>query len=249
MGQIRISIIIPVFNAAWSLREAVESVALRTSTDTPYQTEIIAIDDASSDASWQVIEELEREGLIQRKGRFAKNRGPAGARNEALSHATGEFVAFLDADDVREQGSLIRQAECLANRPEIDAIIGRAQIQLRQPGTLTFVDHGPPALILFLGSGLFRRELFSAQRCGFFDENYRQGEDADWFLRARENGVHFCLEDEIACRYRRHGANLTTDKSANQRFFFNALRESLRRRRVGALSAAPLPPWNGIAKR
>jgi hypothetical protein len=103
-------------------------------------------------------------------------------------------------------------------------------------------------LLLFLPSGLFRRELFSAQRCGLFDENYRQGEDADWFLRARENGIHFCLEDEVACRYRRHGANLTTDKSAMQRFFFNALRESLRRRRAGGPSAAPLPLWNGTAK-
>jgi hypothetical protein len=52
----------------------------------------------------------------------------------------------------------------------------------------------------------------------------------------------------VACRYRRHGANLTTDKSAMQREFFNALRESLRRRRSGGLSAAPLRPWNRIAE-
>jgi glycosyltransferase involved in cell wall biosynthesis len=246
--QLRISVIIPVFNAARWLREAVESVTLRKSAGVPYETEILAVDDASTDPSWQVITELEREGLIQRNSRFFENRGPAAARNEALRQATGDFVAFLDADDVRVEGSVIRQAECLEARPEIDAVIGRTQIQRLQPGTSTFFDHGCPVLLLYLSSGLFRRELFSAQRCGLFDENYRQGEDADWFLRARENGVHFCLEDEIACRYRRHGANLTTDKSANQRFFFNALRESLRRRRADALSAAPLPPWNGIAK-
>jgi len=249
IGQLQISIIIPVFNAAGSLREAVESVTLRGSTGVRYKTEILAVDDASTDTSWQVITELEREGLIQHRGRFFKNRGPAAARNEALRHATGDFVVFLDADDVRVEGSVARQAESLAARPEIDAVIGRTQIQRLQPGTSTFFDQGWPVLLLFLSSGLFRRELFSAQRCGLFDEDYRQGEDADWLLRARENGVHFCLEDEVACRYRRHGANLTTDKSANQRFFFNALRESLRRRRVGRLTAAPLRPWNGIAKR
>src|SRR2546427_12486909 len=118
MGQVRISVIIPVFNAAWSLREAVESVALRTSIHTPYETEIITIDDASSDTSWKVIEELEREGLIQYKAKFLENRGPAAARNEALGHATGQLVTFLDADDVRVEGSLIRQAEFLAAQPE-----------------------------------------------------------------------------------------------------------------------------------
>jgi glycosyltransferase involved in cell wall biosynthesis len=247
--QVRISVIIPVFNAAWSLREAVESVALRRATYTTYETEIIAIDDASSDGSWQVIEELEREGLLQYKGKFPENRGPAAARNEALGHATGAFVAFLDADDVRVEGSLIRQAESLAGQPEIEAIIGRAQIQRLQAGTSTFLDDGPPALILFLGSGLFRRELFSVQRCGLFDEKLSPAEDADWLLRAREKGVNFCLDDEVACRYRRHGANLTANKSVNERFFLNALRESLRRRRARGLSAAPLPPWSGIMKR
>ncbi len=72
MGQIRISIIIPVFNAGWSLREAVGSVALRTSTHARYKSEIIVVDDASSDASWQVIEKLEREGLIQHKSKFSE---------------------------------------------------------------------------------------------------------------------------------------------------------------------------------
>jgi len=247
-GQLRISVIIPVFNAARWLREAIESVILGKSTSLLYETEILAIDDASTDTSWQIIQELQREELIQHSSRFFENRGPAAARNEALRQATGDFVAFLDADDVRVEGSAIRQAECLRARPEIDAVIGQTQIQRLQPGTSTFFDQGWPVLLLFLSSGLFRRELFSAQRCGLFDENYRQGEDADWLLRARENGVRFCLEDEVACRYRRHGTNLTTDKSANQRFFFNALRESLRRRRGGRLSATHLPPWNGIAK-
>jgi glycosyltransferase involved in cell wall biosynthesis len=248
MGQIRVSVIIPVFNAARWLREAVESVALRSSTSVRYETEILAIDDASTDTSWQVIEELQREGLIQRSDRLVENRGPGAARNEALRQATGEFVAFLDADDVRVEGSLTRQVECLAARPEIDAVLWRTQIQRLQPGTSTFFDLGSPVLLLYLPSGLFRRELFSAQRCGFFDENYRVSDDGDWFLRARESGVNFWLQDDAACRYRRHGANLTTDKSAMQREFFNALRESLRRRRSGGRSAAPLRPWNRIAE-
>jgi len=248
MGQIRISVIIPVFNAAWSLREAVESVALRTSTHRLYESETITIDDGSSDASWQVIEELEREGLIQHKVKFRVNRGPGAARNKALGQATGEFVAFLDADDVRVEGSLIRQAEYLAARPEIDAIIGRVQIQRLRPGTSTFVNCGAPALILFLGSGLFRRELFSAHRYGLLDENLSPTEDGDWILRARESGAQFYLEDEIACRYRRHGASLTANKSVSEHLILSALRESLRRRRMGGGQAVPLPPWSGIAR-
>jgi glycosyltransferase involved in cell wall biosynthesis len=245
MEQIRISVIIPVFNAAWSLREAVESVALRASTHTPYETELLVIDDASTDSSWHLIQGLQREGLIQHSHKFVVNRGPAAARNEALDRATGEFIAFLDADDVRVEGSLVRQADYLAARREVDAIIGRAQIQRFQPGTSAFIDHGSPALILFLGSGLFRRELFSTQRCGLFNETYRLGEDADWLLRAREKGVNFCLDDEVTCRYRRHGANLTANKSVNERLLLNILRESLHRRRTGGIPATPVPPWRG----
>jgi glycosyltransferase involved in cell wall biosynthesis len=248
MGQIRISVIIPVFNAAWSLREAVESVALRMSTRAPYEIEVLTIDDGSSDDSWQTIEKLEREGLIQYKGRFRKNRGAGAARNEALRHVTGQFITFLDADDVRVERSLIRQADRLVECSELDVVMGMMQIQRRQLGTSIFVDWRAPALLLSLESALFRRELFSAESCGLFDENYRQGEDVDWFLRAREKGVHFVLENEVACVYRRHGANLTADRTASQPFFLSAVRESLRRRRMGGSQAAPLPPWSGTAR-
>ena len=63
---------------------------MRTSTHARYKSEIIVVDDASSDASWQVIEKLEREGLIQHKSKFSENRGPAAARTVEVAEGLSD---------------------------------------------------------------------------------------------------------------------------------------------------------------
>ena len=83
------SVIIPTFNRASLLRQALESVAQQTFRD----FEILVVDDGSTDATPQVAESFGAQLLRQ------ENRGPGAARNLGLQHASGHYIAFLDSDD------------------------------------------------------------------------------------------------------------------------------------------------------
>jgi teichuronic acid biosynthesis glycosyltransferase TuaG len=89
----RVSVIIPAHNAARFLGQAIESVRAQTYTD----WEIVVVDDGSSDGTWEL---LRAAGPRVRSLRRERAGGPAVARNLALEHASGELVAFLDADDL-----------------------------------------------------------------------------------------------------------------------------------------------------
>ena len=96
-----ISIIVPVFNASFSLPKCIQSIKDQTFLE-PFET--IFVDDCSSDNSLEIIKEekLKNSSLFQLK----KNFGPAYARNYALSKANGKYVFFLDADDELEPDTL-----------------------------------------------------------------------------------------------------------------------------------------------
>jgi cellulose synthase/poly-beta-1,6-N-acetylglucosamine synthase-like glycosyltransferase len=89
-----VSIIVPCYNAEFTLRTAVESVLRQSFSD----FELIVVDDGSSDGSVAVAERLATESRRIRLIR-QRNAGPAAARNRGVAEASGEFIAFLDADD------------------------------------------------------------------------------------------------------------------------------------------------------
>ena len=92
--QPKVSVVMPVYNAYDYLRPAIESILDQTLAD----IEIICIDDGSTDPSHELIcEYAERDGRIRLV--TEQNAGPAHARNNGMRYATGEYIAFLDADD------------------------------------------------------------------------------------------------------------------------------------------------------
>src|SRR6185503_4883445 len=100
----KISIIIPTHSRPHLLPRAVES-AHAAGTD----VEVIVVDDASVDRTAKVCGELSGIKYV----RVDRNQGVAGARNVGLMHAEGEYIAFLDDDDLRLPGSLDLQAQNL----------------------------------------------------------------------------------------------------------------------------------------
>src|SRR5258706_6591961 len=107
----RISVIIPTFNSAALVTAAVDSVLAQT---TP-PTEILVVDDGSTDDT--------RQRLAPYAGRLRylhqQSKGVAAARNLGLKQATGEFVAFLDADDIWHPRKLERQLTAMTANPDI----------------------------------------------------------------------------------------------------------------------------------
>jgi glycosyltransferase involved in cell wall biosynthesis len=108
----RISVLIPAYNAMNYLPETMENVLSQTFTD----FEVIVVNDGSSDATEQWVSQIKdpRVRLITQE-----NQGLAGARNTGIAHAKGEYITFLDADDLWEPTKLEKQLRVLEENPEV----------------------------------------------------------------------------------------------------------------------------------
>jgi glycosyltransferase involved in cell wall biosynthesis len=228
-----VSAIIPVLNGERFLAAAVESIRRQR-----YPSiEIIVVDDGSTDGTAALANSLEGVRCVSQA-----NAGPPAARNRGLELARGELVAFLDADDTWSEDKLEVQVGRLLADPELDVVMGPTQI-LRPSGE----PAGPPALLLSLGSALFRRRVF--QRVGRFDVGQRMDDDVDWFFRALEAGARLLPIAQVAQYYRRHDKNITNARRDDLRYFLLAIKKSLDRRRSApseAASAFPAWPEAGI---
>ena len=112
-----ISVIVPVYNSAQYLRTCLESVCGQTYT----KLQIICVNDGSEDCSAEILEEYGKKDtriLILHQ----KNAGQAAARNLALKHVAGEYIASLDSDDYLEKNAYEKVVACLRNYPGIDMV-------------------------------------------------------------------------------------------------------------------------------
>jgi glycosyltransferase involved in cell wall biosynthesis len=111
----KVSVIIPAYNAMTYLPDTVESVLKQTFTD----FEILIVNDGSSDhiSEWISQRTDPRIKLISQR-----NQGVSIARNTGIAHAEGEYIAFLDADDLWEPNKLAIQVRCLENRPTVGLV-------------------------------------------------------------------------------------------------------------------------------
>ena len=115
-GNANISVVIPCFNSAATIERALRSVESQTTK--PH--EVLVVDDASSDNTVSVIEQYERSSSLNiRVIKQSANGGPSVARNAAWNVSTGEFVAFLDADDQWHPQKLEAQLNAMLANPTI----------------------------------------------------------------------------------------------------------------------------------
>jgi glycosyltransferase involved in cell wall biosynthesis len=115
-SRLPVSVIVPAYNAAATLPRAMDSVAAQTC----LPAEIIVVDDASADQTWDVIQQLCRAYPDQpiKTIRMPQNSGAGAARNAGWATAGQEFVAFLDADDAWHPRKLELQHRWLVDHPE-----------------------------------------------------------------------------------------------------------------------------------
>jgi glycosyltransferase involved in cell wall biosynthesis len=233
-----VSAIIPVLNGERFLAAAVASIRRQRYP----RIEVIVVDDGSTDGTVAVASSL-GDGV---RCVSQANAGPPAARNRGLELARGNLIAFLDADDLWSEDKLEVQAGRMLADPEVDAVMGTTQIFLRSAAmddaTTLGEPAGPPALLLSLGSALFRREVFD--RVGRFDVSQRMDDDVDWFLRALEAGVRVLPLRNVVQYYRRHDRNITNAREEDRRFYLIALKKSLdRRRSAPGQAASAFPAW------
>jgi glycosyltransferase involved in cell wall biosynthesis len=116
-SRLPVSVIVPAYNAAATLSRALASIDAQTC----LPAEIILVDDASHDATWDIIQKLsvQHRDLAIKTVRMSENSGPAAARNAGWAIASQNFVAFLDADDAWHPRKLEVQYRWLADHAHI----------------------------------------------------------------------------------------------------------------------------------
>lgn len=208
-----ISCIIPVYNGERYVAEAIDSVVAQTYR--PLQ--IIVIDDGSTDRTADEVAQY-REYVTYI---FQTNAGPAAARNGGLSVAKGEFVAFLDADDLWHWEKLARQMACFEANPDLEICLTHVRdfwspelpVKQVQDQDSTLMNSWPGNICQTL---LARRKVFA--KVGLFNPAMGVGEDDDWFIRAADRGVaREMLADVLVYRrlYYHNSAHHTTEANDN----------------------------------
>lgn len=205
--MISVSVVIPCYNRAGTIRDAINSVYSQTRAP----LELIVVDDASTDDSADVAE---RAGatVIRRP----RNAGNAAARNVGIHAASGDAIAWLDSDDYWEPQHLSIVAALLDAYPEA----GVASAAIRLFGTRSEVwydkppDEAPRSMLrrafystpIAMITAVVRRDALLA--VGGFDESERWAEDFDLWLRLAHR-YSFVASREITANYRWHPAQLS----------------------------------------
>jgi glycosyltransferase involved in cell wall biosynthesis len=226
-----ISVVIPAYNRAETIRLAVGSVLRQTVRD----LEVIVVDDASSDGTVAVLEAIDDARL--RVIRHGTNAGGAAARNTGIRAATGEWVAFQDSDDEWLPLKLERQLAALA-RIGGDAvgvycgmiILGRPERQGLDPGGVSYWPNprirpksfeGQLYRTLLVSGSLISTQTFMGRRkalleIGGFDESLKALQDWDCFLRIAKLGpIAFEPEPLVIQRFSGNSLTRTTRNRAH----------------------------------
>ena len=214
-----VSTILPNYNYARFIGETIESVMKQTYTD----HELIIVDDGSTDNSIEVISSYEarypgRIRLVKKA-----NGGLPSARNAALALCRGQFIAFLDSDDLWHEDYLRTMVSFFEQNPDAVAAYANAELFDSDSGRTLGHWFGPRSFrtaysgrcadklftrgnFIPIVTAMIRREVLD--KVGVFDEHYRVGEDWDFWLRvASRFDIHYI--DRSLCRIRRHPKNLS----------------------------------------
>jgi glycosyltransferase involved in cell wall biosynthesis len=197
-----VSVVIPTYNRAYIIREAVQSALAQTHAN----FEILVVDDGSSDNTQEIVESFHSEKI--RYIRHDRNLGCSAAYNTGIKNAREELVAFLDSDDAWKPDFLESLLDLMSRHAEVDVVFSDTEIEDPTGSTYTLMslmrafpelvkknsskgDHIVSSREMYLclleevpikpTAAIVKRKMFD--RAGMFDEAWPSGTDWDLFLR------------------------------------------------------------------
>jgi glycosyltransferase involved in cell wall biosynthesis len=218
-----VSVVIPCYNQAEFLGQAIESVLAQTHR----QFEIVVVDDGSSDGTAEVARGYEAVRCVSQR-----NQGQGAARNEGLRQISGEFVVFLDADDRLLPQAFEVGLRCLAARPDVAFAAGRC-VFLSPDGVQRPTRHDPVVeqnhyltllatnYIWMPGTVMFRTAI--VRLVGGFKTTVSGAEDYDLYLRIARNHRVFC-HDQVIAEYRKHDTSTSRKPMLMMRSALNVMK-------------------------
>lgn len=221
-----VSVVVAVYNGARYLSEALDSVFRE-----PEITEVVVVDDGSTDETAEVLAAYEGRMRVIHQA----HAGQAAALNRGVAAATGALLTFQDADDIWCPGRMAALSGALSAHH--DAACGCIEQFLSpdlDPGSARLVRLVQSAApVPLLATTLFRQEAFD--RVGPLDERLRTGAVIDWVSRGRAAGLRFATTPVITLRRRIHADNLgrRVGASARNADLLTVLRDHVHRRGSG----------------
>lgn len=210
-----ISVIIPAYNCAKFLPSTLNSVLNQAGV----KTDVIVVDDGSTDNTAEIMSAYTNNVryLLQ------KNAGPAAARNTGLREAQGDYLVFLDADDLLLPNHLLSQYQQLCKHPDASMVVClNAYFRQENDTTPRVYDGFWPLVsedrdihlchfnIMPIHSLMITREVF--ENVGFFDDKLRACEDHDYWLRCAAKGYLPVFNPHSMVLYRRYDSSLSTKR-------------------------------------
>ena len=184
----KVSVIIPTYNGSKYIKTAVSSVLGQTFRD----FEIIIVDDYSSDDTSEICEKMSKENENIRFFRLGENFGsPAKSRNIGLREAKGDYIFFLDQDDIYFPKNMDDKVNILDSDPAVDIVIGASWVFDNEKNK--FVEYSTSSLL----NWACRKNVFND--IGVFNENEGAASDIGWSLRylnlkKSNNGIKYISE-------------------------------------------------------
>lgn len=217
--MISISVVIPAWNAARYIGDAVDSVLSQSVA--PH--EIIVVDDGSTDATSECIRKFgSRVRLI-----VQSNAGVAVARNRGIAEAHGQAIAFLDADDLMAPGRIELQEAVLAHDPHRSIAIGK-QLTFRSEQELLDLQGGNinnqnvrPGYVP--SAAMIRAGAFAL--VGPFNRSLRVGDFLEWITRAKSSGASITEMEHVVAYRRLHKGSLSHSDRAGYANLVHDLRK------------------------
>ncbi|WP_082709917.1 glycosyltransferase family 2 protein [Burkholderia sp. TSV86] len=211
----RISAIIPAFNAARFIGEAVESILTQTYQD----FEVIVVNDGSTDNTAHLLNQFLGDSRV-RVITFATNQGEAVATNVAIAAARGTYIARLDADDIALPERLAYQVDVLDHNPHVTLTGGNVNILGQDNRSSVMLADADIKCALLDGGGHFITSTTMWRRCWFMTRNIwwnpalPSARDHRFWIDAMLAGAHFANIDRVIALYRLHETNISRDIGA-----------------------------------
>ena len=220
-----VSVITPVFNCEKYVGEAIKSVLSQSYRN----VQLIVVNDGSTDKSEQVIRQFSKQIKYLKK----PHSGIGPTMNLGLSHATGEYLSFLDADDVWPESKLQLQLQTFMDS-DADLIFGHMQQYLSPEldvGEFRNIVMPTSPLPGYVAGTMFTTKAIF-EKVGAFPEHYEVGQFVDWYLRTKEKGLQNIMMEETLLNRRIHQTNTTRKQGRKNRDYLSILKAGIDRRRT-----------------
>jgi glycosyltransferase involved in cell wall biosynthesis len=221
-----VSVIVPVYNGGRYIRAALQSIFQQDY----YPLEVIVVNDGSTDNTAAIVKAFSDVTYVSRE-----HQGVAAARNAGIEQAHGDFISFLDSDDLWTPQKTSLQMTYLHTYQHVDCAIGHCRY-FKEPGVTTpdwlpqkyFEDN---SIGYNLGALLARRVVF--KKIGLFNPRLWSGEDMDWFIRLRDGGIIMETLPDVLLVRRFHDRNMTYQVRTDRSHLIDIFKASIKRKYAG----------------